>query len=190
MITLFEIGGVKEMKQMKQIESFINSGTLKVLQKYKAYLEFNYYPNQSNKFGDEIVGEISNYKTFLIFDSIQSNKAFYRRIEHYYNRNTSLGIGVGLIKEFNVKVIISKRIRNKYYSVFMHDYIPTEILSLYVSYLRSSQIKEIKSIKDIIEGDTLFVVERKIFLDDVGELSGIIEGLVGTLYVYEMKEVF
>ncbi|BAK53788.1 hypothetical protein TMA_100 [Thermus phage TMA] len=45
-------------------------------------------------------------------------------------------------------------------------------------------------LKNLLDVNILFVAKRKVFLDDVDECSGIIEGLVGTLYTYKLNEVF
>jgi hypothetical protein len=97
-----------------------------------------------------------------------------------------------LLKTFSTKVICSKAIEKKYFSVFIDDYSEHVIndYKMSIVYLRPSQIEEIKDLKEVIEGDTLFVAQRKILLKDTDELSGMIEGLIGTLYEYKIEEVF
>lgn len=176
---------------MKAVEGFLESKSFKILKRYKAYLELDYFPNENNRFADEIVGEFSLYKSFIISDFVD-NKTFYRSIEYFYNNLSSLSLERDLLKTFSTKVIRSKAIEKKYFSVFIDDY-SEHIINNYkmsIVYLRPYQIEEVKDLKEVLEGDTLFVAQRKILLKDTDELSGMIEGLIGTLYEYEIKEVF
>lgn len=175
---------------MKAIEGFLESKSFKILKKYKAYLELDYYPSKNNRFADEIVGEFSLYKSFIIYDV--DNKTFYRLIEYFYNNLSWVSLERDLLKIFSTKVICSKAIEKKYFSVFIDDYSEHVIndYKMSIVYLRPSQIEEIKDLKEVIEGDTLFVAQRKILLKDTDELSGMIEGLIGTLYEYKIEEVF
>ena len=174
---------------MKAIESFLKSKSFKILKKYKAYLELDYYPSENNCFADEIVREFSLYKS-LIFSGFVDNKTFYRKIEYFYNYLSRLSFERkrDLLKTFNTKVICSKAIEKKYFSVFIDCVIIDYKLS--VVYLRPSQIEEIKGLKEVIEGNNLFVAQRKILLKDTDENSGMIEGLIGTLYKYKIEDVF
>ena len=175
---------------MKAIESFLKSKSFKILKKYKAYLELDYYPSENNCFADEIVREFSLYKS-LIFSGFVDNKTFYGKIEYFYNYLSRLSFERkrDLLKTFNTKVICSKAIEKKYFSVFI-DYAIIGHKKMSIVYLRPSQIEEIKDLKKVIEGDTLFVAQKKILLKDTDELSGMIEGLIGTLYEYKIEEVF
>jgi len=175
---------------MKALEGFLESNSFKILKRYKAYLELDYYPSKNNRFADEIVGEFSLYKSFIIYDFVD-NKTFYRSIEHFYNNLLCLSLERDLLKTFSTKVICSKAIEKKYFSVFIDDF--SDVINdykMFIVYLRPSQIEEIKDLKEVIEGDTLFVAQRKILLKDTDELSGMIEGLIGTLYEYKIEEVF
>lgn len=175
---------------MKAIEGFLESKSFKILKRYKAYLELDYYPSKNNRFADEIVGEFSLYKSFIICDFVD-NKTFYRSIEYFYNNLTCLSLERDLLKTFSTKVIC-KAIEKKYFLVFIDDYSEhvTNDYKMSIVYLRPSQIEEIKDLKEVLEGDTLFAAQRKILLKDTDELSGIIEGLIGTLYEYKIEEVF
>lgn len=176
---------------MKAVEGFLKSESFKILKRYKAYLELDYYPSKNNRFADEIVGEFSLHKSFIICDFVD-NKTFYRSIEYFYNNWLCLFLERDLFKTFNTKVICSKAIEKKYFSVFIDDYSEHVITDYKMSivYLQPYQIEEIKDLKEVIEGDTLFVAQRKILLEDTNELSGMIEGLIGTLYEYTIEEVF
>ncbi|ABJ91496.1 hypothetical protein YS40_102 [Thermus phage phiYS40] len=177
--------------QVKVLEEFLKSANFKALKIYKAYLELNYYPNNSNRFADEIVEEFSRCKAFIISDYV-SNKIFYKAIEYYYNVMSGLTLERDLFKTFDTKVISGKRIAKKYYSLFIDEYVDysNEVSSIVVSYLKPSQIEEVKSLRELVGNYQLFVAEREILLDDVSDFPGMIEGLAGVLYEYKIEEVF
>ena len=174
------------------MERFLKEvGLFEILSKKKAYMEVTYHPSERNIFAEEIVSSFESYKTLITCDYFEEYQVFYKRIEHFYKRFLSVPVERGTPKKFDVKFLGEEKINKKYYSIVFSIY-PTleESLCVRVAYLTPRQITEIKDVKDLLDADTLFVAERKVFLDDVDEYSGIIEGLVGTLYTYKVKEAF
>lgn len=173
------------------MERFLKAEPFKILSKKKAYMEVAYHPSERNIFAKEIVSSFEFYKTFITCDYSEEYQVFYKRIAHFYNRFLSVPVERGPSKKFDVRFLGEEKINKEYYSIVFSIY-PTleESLHVRVAYLTPRQITEIKDVKDLLDEDTLFVAKRKVFLDDVDEYSGIIEGLVGTLYTYKVKEVF
>jgi len=173
------------------MERFLKAGPFKILSKKKAYMEVTYHPSERNIFAKEIVSSFELYKTLITCDYSEKDQVFYKRIEHFYNRFLSVPVERGTPKKFDVRFLGEEKINKEYYSIVFNIY-PTleESLCVRVAYLTPRQITEIKDVKDLLDADTLFVAKRKVFLDDVDEYSGIVEGLVGTLYTYKVKEVF
>ena len=173
------------------MERFLKTAPFKILSKKKAYMEVTYHPSERNIFAKEIVSSFESYKTLITCDYSEKYQVFYKRIEHFYNRFLSVPVKRGGLKEFDVGFLGEEKINKEYYSIVFSIY-PTleESLWVRVAYLRPQQITEIKDVKDLLDADTLFLAKRKVFLDDVDEYSGIIEGLVGTLYTYKVNEVF
>lgn len=173
------------------MERFLKAGPFKILSKEKAYMEVTYHPSERNIFAKEIVSDFEFYKLFITCDYSEKYQVFYKRIEHFYNRFVSVPVERGPSKKFDVRFLGEEKINKEYYSIVFSIY-PTleESLRVRVAYLTPRQITEIKDVKDLLDADTLFVAKRKVFLDDIDEYSGIVEGLVGTLYIYKVKEVF
>lgn len=176
------------------MERFLKAGPFKILSKKKAYMEVTYHPSERNIFAKEIVSSFESYKTLITFDYSKKYQVFYERIEHFYNRFLSVPVERGAPKKFDVRFFGEKKMNKEHYSIVFNIY-PTleESLFVHVAYLTLRQITEIKDVKDLLmeeAADTLFVAKRKVFLDDADEYSGIIEGLVGTLYTYKVEEVF
>ncbi len=169
------------------MERFLKAGPFKILSKKKAYMEVTYHPSERNIFAKEVVSSFESYKTLITCDYSEEYQVFYKRIEHFYNRFLSVSVDIGTPKKFNVRFLGKKKINKEYYSIVFNIY---QTLEIGVAYLASRQITEIKDVKDLLDVDTLFVAKRKLFLDDVDEYSGIVEGLVGTLYTYKVEEVF
>lgn len=175
---------------MKDLETFLKVGPFTIISKEKAYLEVAYHPNEGNLFAEEIESSFLLYKTFIVCNYTDKYKTLYKYIEYFYNKHQSIPIERDILKEFDVGFLGDEKINKKYYSIFVDDYQALENAGVYFAYLRPIQITEVRSVKDLINGDMLFVAKKRVFLDDVDQHSGMIEGLVGTLYTYEFKEVF
>ncbi|AZU97735.1 hypothetical protein PGDDIFCJ_00106 [Thermus phage YS40_Isch] len=175
---------------MKDLETFLKTDPFKTISKEKAYLEVAYHPNEGNLFAEEIKSTFLLYKAFIVCNYKDKYKTLYEYIEYFYNKRQSIAIEKDILKEFDVGFLGDEKINKKYYSIFFDDYQDLENAGAYFAYLRPTQITEVRSVKDLINGDMLFVAKKRVFLDDVDECSGIIEGLVGTLYTYEINEVF
>jgi hypothetical protein len=173
------------------MERFLKAGPFKILSKKKAYIEVTYHPSERNIFAKEIVSSFESYKTLITCNYSEKYQVFYKRIAHFYNRFLAVPLERGTPKKFDVGFLGEEKINKECYSIVFSIY-PTleESLCVRVAYLTPQQITEIKDVKDLLDVDTLFVAKRKVFLDDVDEYSGIIEGLVGTLYTYKVEEVF
>lgn len=174
------------------MERFLKVGPFKILSKKKAYIEVTYHPSERNIFAEKVVSSFELYKTLITCDYSEKYQVFYKRIEHFYNRFLSVPVERGPSKKFDVRFLGEKKIKKGYYYSIVFSIYPTleEIVCVRVAYLRPRQITEIKDVKNLLDVNTLFVAKRKVFLDDVDEYSGIIEGLVGTLYIYKVEEVF
>lgn len=173
------------------MERFLKVEPFKILSKKKAYIEVTYHPSERNIFAKEIVSSFESYKTLITCDYSEKYQVFYKRIASFYNRFLDVPLERGSSKKFDVGFLGEEKINKEYYSIVFNIY-PTleESLWVRVAYLTPRQITKIKDVKDLLDADTLFVAKRKVFLDDVDEYSGIIEGLVGTLYTYKVEEVF
>ena len=173
------------------MERFLKVGPFKIRSKDKVYIEVAYHPSERNIFAKEIVSSFESYKTLITCDYSEKYQAFYKRIAHFYNRFLNVPLERGTPKKFDVGFLGEEKINKEYYSIVFNIY-PTleESLWVRVAFLTPQQITEIKGVQDLLDADTLFVAERKVFLNDVDEYSGIIEGLVGTLYTYKVEEVF
>ena len=173
------------------MERFLKVGPFKIRSKDKVYIEVAYHPSERNIFAKEIVSSFESYKTLITCDYSEKYQAFYKRIAHFYNRFLNVPLERGTPKKFDVGFLGEEKINKEYYSIVFNIY-PTleESLWVRVAFLTPQQITEIKDVNDLLDADTLFVAERKVFLNDVDEYSGIIEGLVGTLYTYKVEEVF
>lgn len=173
------------------MERFLKVGPFKIRSKDKVYIEVAYHPSERNIFAKEIVSSFESYKTLITCDYSEKYQAFYKRIAHFYNRFLNVPLERGTPKKFDVGFLGEEKINKEYYSIVFNIY-PTleESLWVRVAFLTPRQITEIKDVNDLLDADTLFVAERKVFLNDVDEYSGIIEGLVGTLYTYKVEEVF
>lgn len=173
------------------MESFLKEGPVKILSKRKAYLGATYHPSERNIFAQKIVSRLESYKILLTRDYSEKYEVFYKRIEHFYNRFLSVAVEKDTAKTFDLRFLREEKINKKYYSIVFSVY-PTleESVGVRVAYLTPRQITETKDVKDLLDFDTLFVAQRKVFLEDVDEYSGIVEGLVGTLYIYKVTELF
>jgi len=173
------------------MERFLKSGLFKILSKKKAYMEVTYHPSERNIFAKEVVSSFEFYKTLITCDYSEKYQVFYKCIGHFYNRFLSVPVERGAPKKFDVEFLNDEKINKKYYSILIDDYKAIEkSVDVYVTYFKPQQITEIKDVKNLLDANILFVAKRKVFLDDVDECSGIIEGLVGTLYTYKLNEVF
>lgn len=173
------------------MERFLKSGLFKIISKNRAYMEVTYHPSERNIFAEEIVSSFELYKTLIVCDYSVKYQVLYKQLENFYNKLSSVPVERDTLKKFDVGFLSEEKINKKYYSILSYTYSPLrKSIGVYVTYLTPQQITEIKDVKNLLDFDTLFVAKRKVFLDDVDECSGIIEGLVGTLYTYEIKEVF
>lgn len=173
------------------MERFLKVGPFKIRSKDKAYIEVAYHPSEKNIFAKKIVSSFEFRKILITCDYSEKYQDFYKRIAHFYNRFLDVPLERGTLKKFDVGFLGEEKINKEYYSIVFNIY-PTleETLWVRVAFLTPWQITETKDVKDLLDADTLFVARRKVFLKDVDEYSGIIEGLVGTLYTYKVEELF